>query len=307
MNAGSVAIGLSLGLGLASIYSWLVARTARLEDRISPHVRTAGSSTFRAVAPALTPFPTVERLLAPILRDGVRAVERWGSSTTDLNRRLRRAGSPMPVEQYRTEQVLWALAGLALGVTVSIVLASTRGASALVLLVMTLACCLAGAAARDASLGRDVKRREARITAELPTVAELLALSVSAGEGAVGALERVARSTRGVMAEELAAVLGAARAGTSLTQALERLGEDSGVPALRRFVDGIATAVERGTPLAEVLRAQAQDVRADGRRALMEEGGRREIAMLVPVVFLILPVTVIFAVYPGLVAIRLDF
>lgn len=37
----------------------------------------------------------------------------------------------------------------------------------------------------------------------------------------------------------------------------------------------------------------------------MEEGGRREIAMLVPVVFLILPVTVMFALYPGLVA--LDF
>ncbi len=32
----------------------------------------------------------------------------------------------------------------------------------------------------------------------------------------------------------------------------------------------------------------------------MEEGGRREIAMMTPVVFLILPVTVLFAVFPGL-------
>ena len=37
----------------------------------------------------------------------------------------------------------------------------------------------------------------------------------------------------------------------------------------------------------------------------MEEGGKREIAMMVPVVFLILPVTVIFAVFPGLTTIRL--
>ena len=33
--------------------------------------------------------------------------------------------------------------------------------------------------------------------AELPTIAELLALAVGAGEGAVGALERVVRSTHG--------------------------------------------------------------------------------------------------------------
>jgi tight adherence protein C len=59
-------------------------------------------------------------------------------------------------------------------------------------------------------------------------------------------------------------------------------------------------AVERGTPLAEVLRAQAQDVREEGRRRLMEEGGKKEIAMMIPVVFLILPVTVLFALYPGL-------
>ena len=43
-------------------------------------------------------------------------------------------------------------------------------------------------------------------------------------------------------------------------------------------------AVERGTPLADVLRAQAQDVREEGRRALMETGGRKEVLMMVPVI-----------------------
>ena len=63
-------------------------------------------------------------------------------------------------------------------------------------------------------------------------------------------------------------------------------------------------AVERGTPLADVLRAQAQDVREEGRRELMETGGRKEVAMMVPVVFLILPVTVVFAVFPSMVVLR---
>ncbi len=38
----------------------------------------------------------------------------------------------------------------------------------------------------------------------------------------------------------------------------------------------------------------------------MEAGGKKEIAMMVPVVFLVLPVTVLFAVYPGLVALELQ-
>ncbi len=65
-------------------------------------------------------------------------------------------------------------------------------------------------------------------------------------------------------------------------------------------------AVERGTPLAEVLRAQAQDVRESGRRVVMEQGGKKEIAMMVPVVFLVLPVTVLFAVYPGFTFLHLS-
>ncbi len=135
--------------------------------------------------------------------------------------------------------------------------------------------------------------------AEFPTVAELLALAVGAGEGAVGALDRVCRLSQGELADELRRALADARAGANLPTALQGLADRSGLASLRRFVDGVVIAVQRGTPLADVLRAQAQDVREEGRRTLMEAGGRKEIAMMVPVVFLILPVTVLFAVFPG--------
>ncbi|HEY5199355.1 MAG TPA: type II secretion system F family protein, partial [Acidothermaceae bacterium] len=71
------------------------------------------------------------------------------------------------------------------------------------------------------------------------------------------------------------------------------------------FVDGVAVAVERGTPLADVLRAQAVDVREASKRALLESGGKKEVAMMVPVVFFILPVTMLFALFPGFVSLRL--
>ena len=134
--------------------------------------------------------------------------------------------------------------------------------------------------------------------------AQLLALAVSAGEGAVGALERVVGLSRGELSGELRRCLADARAGANLQTALQGLADRTGLPSLARFVDGILVAMERGTPLAEVLRAQAQDVREDGKRALVEAGGRKEIAMMVPVVFLILPITVVFALFPGLSFLR---
>ena len=75
--------------------------------------------------------------------------------------------------------------------------------------------------------------------------------------------------------------------------------------ALQRLSDALITAAERGTPLAALLRDQARDMREAARQELMETGGKKEIAMLVPVVFLILPVTIMFALFPGLAVLEL--
>ena len=64
-------------------------------------------------------------------------------------------------------------------------------------------------------------------------------------------------------------------------------------------------AIERGAPLAHVLQAQAIDAREDAKRTLIERAGRKEIYMLFPLVFLILPLSVLFAVFPGIFMLRL--
>ena len=139
---------------------------------------------------------------------------------------------------------------------------------------------------------------------EFPTIAELLALSVGAGEGPVAAMERVAAMARGEMSRELSTTLSMVRSGVPLARALEGLADRTSLASLTRFAEGVAVAVERGTPLAEVLRAQAQDVREASRRSLMESGGRKEVLMMIPVVFLILPVTVVFAIFPSITTLQ---
>ena len=47
-------------------------------------------------------------------------------------------------------------------------------------------------------------------------------------------------------------------------------------------------------------------MREAGRRELIETAARKEVLMMVPVVFLVLPVTVLFAFWPGVVGLRPD-
>jgi tight adherence protein C len=159
---------------------------------------------------------------------------------------------------------------------------------------------LAGVLGRDWWLTRELERREQAMLSEFPVVADLLALAVVAGESPVDALERVCRLTGGELARDLSSALGRARSGTPVTTALSDLAERTTLESFARFLQGLVVAIERGTPLADVLRAQAVDVREVGKRALLEAGGRKEISMMAPVVFLILPVTVLFALFPGL-------
>jgi tight adherence protein C len=247
----------------------------------------------------------VARIMRPLLTDLARAVERTLGGAASVRRRLLRAGLAPDVERFRAEQVVWGAVGALVGVVLGALAMVFRGAAALPVVLLVVCFAGAGIVARDLWLTRSANQRERRMLAEFPTIAELLALAVSAGEGATGALDRVCRLSRGELSAELGACLAEARAGANLPTALQGLADRTGLPSLSRFVDGIVVAVERGTPLAEVLRAQAQDVRESGRRAVMEEGGRKEIAMMIPVVFLVLPVTVLFAIYPGVAFLRL--
>lgn len=293
-------LGAVASMGVLLVLGHFRARRITLEDRLAPYLRPARTTSKLLTEGAVqTPLATVQRLLQPWMADAVRLVSRVGAPAELVRARLVRAGRATTVEQFRAEQVVGAVLGLLVGLLLALLALVGRGVPLPSLLVVVTATAIGGMVLPDVLLQRQVAAREVRLLAELPAVAELLALSVSAGEGAVGALERVTRTTRGELSTELARTLAEARSGTPLTVALENLADRVRLAPLTRFAQGVAVAVERGTPLADVLRSQAQDVREAGRRALMESGGRKEVTMMVPVVFLVLPVTVVFAIFPG--------
>jgi len=292
-------LGLVMGVGLLLIWLGLPRhRRQGLAGRVLPYLRDTPRPS-RLLDDGLTPGGVVGLVAGPLLRELGQGVERVMGGADSVRRRQLRAGMTADLDRFRAEQVLWGALGGVVGATVGTVFLVAGDGGAVALVMMTAVGLGLGVTGADYLLSRRATRREARMLTEFPTVAELLALAVGAGEGAVGALDRVCRLSQGELAGELRRCLADARAGANLPTALQGLADRTGLLSLRRFVDGVVIAVQRGTPLADVLRAQAQDVREEGRRGLMEAGGRKEIAMMIPVVFLILPVTVLFAVFPG--------
>ena len=267
------------------------------ESRVLPYIPGLRSDKPE---PVRTPFPTIERLVGPMLVDQARRLDRLIGGAVSVRRRLDRLSDVRTVEQFRVEQVLAGATGLlcGLGLAAVLTLAGKQVAVPAVLILMAVGG-VGGVLAMDRRLTRQVTERERRIAEELPTIAEMLALCVTAGDGPVSALSRVSDVTSGELSNEVRRTLTDARTGLTLVSALDSMSRRTGVAALARFADGMAVSVERGTPLADVLRAQALDAREAGRRALIESGARREIAMMIPVVFLILPISVVFALFPG--------
>lgn len=297
-TALAVLLGGTLAAGLCVMLAALPRWNApRLQRRIAGYIRDIADPA------GLTPLPGPSRPVGERLRLWAARV----SSSQTMRQHLRQAGRPADVDALtaqRARQLAWAVAGLILGGvgTVALVLAGRFTPAATLLPFVAAA---AAGACHTTLLTHAARARMHRVQQELPTVLEFLSLCLSAGEGVLDAVRRVAAAGAGELTAELRAVVLIVGTGTPLAEALTSMASELQLPALTRSVDHIVAALDRGAPLAGVLQAQAQDAREDAKRQLLEAAGRKEILMLLPLVFLILPLSVLFAVFPGVFMLRL--
>lgn len=303
-QAWGILLGGMAGVGVLLVVTRLVGmRRADLSVRVLPYLRDV--PRLGNVRPPDAPSSAVRGVFGPVLRSAADGVERVLGGSTSVRRRLERADIDKTVHEFRIEQVLWGLVGFAGAAALGVIRAWQSPGDIVALLVLTVLAFAAGVILCDNHLTSTARKREQLVMLEFPVVAELLALSVAAGESPVAALDRVVQRTRGALSSDLSRVLAEIRTGTPVGRAFDGLSQRTGLPLVGRFAEGIAVAVERGTPLADVLHAQAADVREAGRRELIESGARKEVLMMVPVVFVVLPVTIVFAFWPGLIGLRL--
>ncbi|AOZ72328.1 hypothetical protein BK816_02615 [Boudabousia tangfeifanii] len=297
-----VLLGACLSSGILVIWSAARRNQPSLNTRLIPYLSDQLVENPRLVAPSFR-----QKLLAPIWHFLDLLLHKLGSTNHSVKSRLSQAGWHWQLRSFRYLQVGSAIAGLALSSLLIFLLLVVRSVSIPITILIMLFGTFFGVIMPDQLLSARAKKRQAQINLSVPDAAELIALTVAAGEGIVSAMGRVCEMTVGPLGQELKLTVNRILAGGRIEAELRNLGSRNSAPALLRLCDSLVIALDRGTPLAQVLRSQAMDSREQARRELIEAGGRREIAMLVPVVFLILPITVLFALYPGLIALKIGF
>ena len=152
----------------------------------------------------------------------------------------------------------------------------------------------------DRHLSSLVKARRTIIESEFPAVVEMLTLAIAAGETPISAFARIADRSDAYLAEEFAKVVQQVRLGRPFHEALDEMGRDLKSASIRRFIDALVMALVRGAPIVEVLHRHVAEARINQRNLVMDKAGKAETSMMIPIVFLILPISVLFALWPSI-------
>jgi tight adherence protein C len=304
--------GLALALLVTQLARRVVRPAPRLASRVTPYVTASRSSRSHRSdrdaigATATTPAdgsPLVLRLCRPVIESIAQSITKLLGATLDdetLALRLRQAGVMLDlpdherVHEFRVRQV-----GAALGWGTGLAtVAALSGRTAAAALALFLAGTLVGATRRGSRVSRRIEQRRTRMRVELYTVNQLLAIYLRTSGSPVMAAQRLVSRGRGAVIDELAEALRLHARGMGASKAFSRIAEQTPEPFAARTYKLLASGSDRGADLATALLSLSEDVRDFRRTTLRRSATRRQAAMLVPIIFFLAPVMLLFLAAP---------
>ena len=253
----------STALRRASTYAKPKAGVAPERTRFADRVLTPAAKRLARLALRLNPRLTVENVRFKLVSAGL---SRRISPTTFLATKAACA-------------IGFGVAGMAIGTALSfgggLLFAASWGVGGFIL--------------PGLIVSMKAKTRKEYIRAELPDALDLLAVSVEAGLGFDGAVDKLTDHMEGPLAEEFALTLGEMRIGESRHDALKKLARRVDSPDVGAFVRAIIQADQLGISLGRILKVQATDSRDRRQMAAEEKAMKAPIKMLFPTALFIFP------------------
>ena len=288
-------IGLLFATGVVLCANVLRQPRLSMSDQISPYVGMGSTKSRNLTQQALA---AINDLLTS------RSWSPW-SKNEDISKWLRQSESEFTLTSFRRKQITFAGYSMLLAIGWALLrLSSGKGLSPVLAFALILGAFITGGWYAKWNLASQANKRRLSIEEQLPAVLDLLAFAVSAGEPVLLALRRISKSCTGPLVVEMEKVVNSVNSGDGLVPALKQMSNQIESQPLTRATHSLELALERGTPLVQVLRAQAADARAHQMRMLLVLAGHKETSMMLPVVFLILPMIVAVALYPGMIALQ---
>jgi tight adherence protein C len=272
---------------LVTVFLLIMASLWHGEDPIRARVDSLVSGTSQEDLPNLA-RPFGERVLGPALDAAAeRILAILPQSMLDgARKKLILAGEPLNLGGFLTVMAL--SSGLFVVLGVALVMASGGGLQATGLL-FVVALGSVGLALPYFWLINRVRRRQTIITKSLPDSFDLVTTCVEAGLGLDAALARVAEKVQGPFADELSRTLREVGMGRMRRDALQELGERTGVSDLITFVNAVIQAEQMGTGIGQVLRVQSEQLRLRRRQRAEEMANQAPVKMVFPLVLCIFP------------------
>lgn len=191
-----------------------------------------------------------------------------------------------------------------LGVLGGLVLGAIFGLSAGHVFLFTLALGAVGFLFPGYWVERRAKKRRRAIHDALPDALDLLAVTVEAGLGLYGAIQRLVETTEGPLADEFALVLTELRVGDSSERALKRMAERAQSQEVASLVRALIQGEQLGLSLARTLRNLAEDTRKRRQAVAEELASKAPVKMLFPVAVFIFPALFVAILGPAVIELR---
>jgi tight adherence protein C len=147
---------------------------------------------------------------------------------------------------------------------------------------------------------RKTRKANSSIEGELADFALLLSLCVKNGLGVEKSFSWLSQRMSGSLSLKLKEIVRRVELGESFIDALNETAEKSNNAALSEFSSKLSLSITRGTPISEALISQAGTINHQLAQRELQKANSNETKMLLPMVFLILPMSVLMASFPSL-------